>query len=219
MTTYRKIYEDYFGPIPTDESGRTFEIHHTDGDHSNNSIENLKAVSIQEHYDIHYAQEDWGACLRIAQRMEISPETKSLLCSLQQKRAVIAGTHPWLGGKIQSKSNKERIENGTHHLLSGEQQSTIQNNLIARGKHNFQKKENIKKRVDKLKKYVKYSLENGTHISQLNVTCPHCGKTMNKIIANRWHFSKCKLKDQSNLCNLDEPLPSSHIVQESIQLS
>ena len=77
MTTYRKIYEDHFGPIPLDESGRTFEIHHIDGDHLNNSIENLKAVPIQEHYNIHYAQGDWAACLLIANRIVITAKQKT----------------------------------------------------------------------------------------------------------------------------------------------
>jgi len=27
-TNYRKIYEDHNGPIPVDEDGRTYEIHH-----------------------------------------------------------------------------------------------------------------------------------------------------------------------------------------------
>lgn len=60
MSIYRKIYEQTFGPIPVDSSGRTYEIHHIDGNHLNNDIENLKAMTIQEHYDIHNAQGDFG---------------------------------------------------------------------------------------------------------------------------------------------------------------
>lgn len=56
-TNYRKIYEQHYGPIPKDSDGRTYEIHHIDGDHSNNDPSNLKCVSIQEHYDIHHSQE------------------------------------------------------------------------------------------------------------------------------------------------------------------
>ena len=52
---YRKIYEDHYGQIPLDEEGRSYDIHHIDGNHNNNDISNLKAVTIQEHYDIHYA--------------------------------------------------------------------------------------------------------------------------------------------------------------------
>ena len=50
---YRKIWIEHNGPIPIDENGRSYEIHHIDGNHSNNHIDNLKCVSIQEHYDMH----------------------------------------------------------------------------------------------------------------------------------------------------------------------
>lgn len=71
---YRKIYEEHHGSIPKDEFNRSYDIHHIDGDHSNNDISNLKAVSIKEHYDIHYAQCDWGACIAISFRMNRTPE-------------------------------------------------------------------------------------------------------------------------------------------------
>lgn len=54
---YRKIYESHYGPIPIDETGRTYEIHHIDGNSENNDISNLKCVSIQEHYNIHILKE------------------------------------------------------------------------------------------------------------------------------------------------------------------
>lgn len=31
------------------------------------------------------------------------------------------GTHPWMGGEMQSRTNRERVANGTHHLLGGAQ--------------------------------------------------------------------------------------------------
>jgi len=74
MSIYRKIYEQYFGPVPKDKDGRTYEIHHIDGNRKNNDISNLKAVSIQEHYNIHYTQGDFGACVMIAKRMQLPPD-------------------------------------------------------------------------------------------------------------------------------------------------
>lgn len=71
MKIYRKIYIKHNGFIPKDETGRTYDIHHIDGNHSNNEYQNLKAVSIQEHFDIHYAQGDWSAAAAIAKRMMI----------------------------------------------------------------------------------------------------------------------------------------------------
>ena len=39
---YRKLWESHNGPIPKDNEGRSYEIHHVDGNHQNNVIENLK---------------------------------------------------------------------------------------------------------------------------------------------------------------------------------
>ena len=52
---YRKIYEDHYGPIPKEENGRSYEIHHLDGNSNNNDPKNLIAVTLQEHYNIHYS--------------------------------------------------------------------------------------------------------------------------------------------------------------------
>lgn len=53
---YRKIWEDVNGPIPTDEFGRSYEIHHKDGNRKNNCLSNLICVSLEEHYEIHSKQ-------------------------------------------------------------------------------------------------------------------------------------------------------------------
>ena len=75
---HRRIYEDYYNVrLPSD-----VEIHHIDGDHGNNDVSNLKQVSIEEHYQIHYSQGDWAACLLMSHRMKTSPEEKSKLASL-----------------------------------------------------------------------------------------------------------------------------------------
>ena len=41
MTDYRRLWESVNGEIPIDENGRPYEIHHIDGDRSNNCIANL----------------------------------------------------------------------------------------------------------------------------------------------------------------------------------
>ena len=74
---YRKIYERHHGVIPKDDQGRTYEIHHIDGNDTNNLPENLVALSINDHYDLHYQQKDWVACLAMSRRMKLSPEEKS----------------------------------------------------------------------------------------------------------------------------------------------
>ena len=69
MNKYRKIWESINGPIPKDQNGKSYEIHHIDGDRTNNHISNLRLVTMQEHYEIHYNQGDYGACQAIAMRM------------------------------------------------------------------------------------------------------------------------------------------------------
>ena len=89
---HRTVWIKANGPIPVDENGRKFEIHHIDGDHLNNDLSNLKCVSIQEHFDIHFEQGDFGACVLIARRMMKTPEElrsiqlgKKLKVSTKQK--------------------------------------------------------------------------------------------------------------------------------------
>lgn len=98
---YRKIWEQNFGPIPKDENGRTFEIHHKDGNRNNNNLDNLLCLSIEEHYKIHYLQGDWAACVFIAQRMRYPPNHLSDL-QRGKKRPGIGGvpkgTVPWNKG-------------------------------------------------------------------------------------------------------------------------
>src|SRR3954471_2822744 len=97
MDVYRKIWSDYYGCIPIDENNRTYEIHHKDGNNQNNDIMNLHCCSIQEHYDIHYIQEDHGACHAIALRMKLSPKEISQLSKLTKQKRIDKGLHNFLG--------------------------------------------------------------------------------------------------------------------------
>jgi len=98
---YRKLWIEHYGNIPKDEQGRSYEIHHKDGNHANNSIDNLSCITIKEHYDIHYSQGDYGACVMIAKRMNLSPD---YLSGIQKgkKRPGIGGVKkgsvPWNKG-------------------------------------------------------------------------------------------------------------------------
>lgn len=66
---YRDIWKKYSGDIPKDVDGRPYEIHHKDGNRSNNSIENLLCLSIQEHFNTHLSQGDYAAAGLISKRM------------------------------------------------------------------------------------------------------------------------------------------------------
>ena len=157
MSIYRHIYVIHYGPIPRDEKDRTYDIHHIDGNHENNNPNNLTALSIQEHYNIHLAQYDFSACLKMSDRMKISVEEKSRLARQAALARVENGTHNFLDKEAAESSRirglqrakegtcpflngdnvRERVRNGTHHLLGGVIQSINSRKRVEEGTHNF----------------------------------------------------------------------------------
>jgi hypothetical protein len=119
MNIYRKTYELYKGPIPKDDEGRTYEIHHIDGNRDNNDIFNLVALSIQDHYDIHYLQREYGACLLISRKMNLTAEEmregQSFCGKIAAKKAKETGTYN-LSPELTSKTQKRIVKAGTHHF-------------------------------------------------------------------------------------------------------
>jgi HNH endonuclease len=186
MNIYRKIYEQHYGPIPKDEQGRTYEIHHIDGNHNNNDINNLKCVSIQEHYDIHYAQGDYGACWLISRKMGLTTEQLSDLSKKVQKDRKEKGTHPFLNSEIQRSNALKQIANGQNNLVNGVNPVYKR---IEEGTHHFLNSEY--QRNLQLKR-----IEKGTHhllaANRKKLTCPHCGKTGGDSNMKRYHFNNCK---------------------------
>jgi hypothetical protein len=69
---YRKIWEDANGLIPKDDQGRSYEIHHIDGNRKNNDLSNLMCVSIDEHIRIHAEQGELGAVQLITKRLNLT---------------------------------------------------------------------------------------------------------------------------------------------------
>jgi hypothetical protein len=74
MANYRKIWKDANGPIPKDQLGRSYEIHHIDGNRKNNELSNLIYVSMEDHYKIHLYQKDYEAAFIIAQKINLRLE-------------------------------------------------------------------------------------------------------------------------------------------------
>lgn len=107
MQHYRVIYEQAYGPIPTDEDGRTYDIHHRDGNRFNNHPSNLQALSKLEHYRVHERQGDVGACLRLAIELMKTPEEISRLASINAKNRIARGDHPFCDPNHQSKAGKK----------------------------------------------------------------------------------------------------------------
>ena len=163
---YRKIWIKANGPIPKDGTGRTFEIHHKDGNRKNNELDNLMCLSIQDHYDIHLRQNDFAACHAIKLRMKYTPEEISELASKAAKhRKVQVFNIP----KVRAKNLaalRRKIEDGTFHLLSGEIQKATNAKLVKQGLHIFQQPASI----EAVKNRNKETVQNGTH--------SFCGGTM-----------------------------------------
>jgi len=155
---------------------------------------------MQEHYNIHFSQGDWAACIRIAAKMGLSREIISSAARTHQLKRIAEGTHPFLD-RAQSKVwaadrvsrglcvlsggaiHRRRVEEGTHPFLGGEIQRKSNSKRIADGSHNFLGSKSNNDR-----------LTNGTHPSQKMDTCVHCNKTFSISMIKRWHNDNCKRK-------------------------
>lgn len=181
---YRKIYENHIGPIPREVNGRTYDIHHIDGNRDNNNPINLIALSIQEHYDLHFSQKEYNACLRIAAKMKLSPAQLSKLATLNNLNRVADKTHPFLGGKVTRNLNAKTVAEGTHPFLGGKIQQKTAAKRIKAGKHQFlTRPDGSNLQTDRVK--------NGTHPSQTKIACLCCKKLFSVNVFTK-HNDKCK---------------------------
>ena len=171
---YRKIYTQFYGGIPLDENGVSYDIHHIDGDKCNNNVNNLKALSIDEHYKIHLKQEDWGACKALSMRVTLPQKIKAEL------------TRKFHLGRKRSQSTKDKISKAN----LGRKQSKFE-----REKRKFPRPgsgpQGPRSEETKLKmRKPKSSLGKSKKI----IICPYCGKKGGEPIMKRWHFENCKIK-------------------------
>lgn len=104
--SYRKIWQKHYGPIPKDELGRSYDIHHIDGNRRNNELNNLYCCSLQEHFEIHLTQGDYAAAFRIAQRMQLDQRVKSELMSRSNLKRIQEGNHPFVDPEVRKKAAK-----------------------------------------------------------------------------------------------------------------
>lgn len=219
---YRKIYENHHGPIPIDSDGKSYDIHHKNFDRTNNVPDNLIALSINDHYDLHYSLGHYNACRLISkQRMNKSAEELSALAKKAALKMIDDGIHPWVGdGTHQRQVQATRIANGTHNLLGP---STNLNRVAngthpnmkrsdgtsasmdraTAGTHNWQKRsdgsscasDQVKKGTHHFlgKEVTSNQILNGTHPSQQKWKCEKCGKEgKHKAAYTRFHGNKCR---------------------------
>ena len=181
---YRKIYKSYYGEIPKEPDGRSYEIHHIDGNHQNNDPANLIAVTLQEHYDLHYQQGDYSACYLMAvQRMNKTPAEISALASQTAKQRIKNGTNPIVVSSEEARKRALKVfERGEHPFLQGIVQSESNRRRALAGTHPNSNGA-LNKRL----------LKEGRHASQIKKECLHCGKVMGAPNFARYHGDNCKM--------------------------
>lgn len=131
---YRDVYIKNFGPIPREPNGRSYEIHHKDGNHTNNDPSNLVALTLQEHYDKHFEQNDFRACALMAAKLKKTPDEINYLIRLESLKRVANGTHHFLG---ENNPSVRKSKDGTHHFFNDEWQRERARKSVENGSNNF----------------------------------------------------------------------------------
>ena len=102
---YRKIYERYYQASLLEG----VDIHHIDGNHSNNDPKNLQAVTLEEHYEIHKSQNDYYACVMISQRMKIKPTDWQQMAQENGRKSAIKNINNGVGLLTWIKNNSDLV--------------------------------------------------------------------------------------------------------------
>jgi len=173
--SYRRIYEKHYGPIPKDELGRSYEIHHKDGNHANNDINNLQLVTIEEHFNIHYAQGDMTAASMISKRMHyaLTSEQLSEIARHSVKDQIERGVHNFSNPELHAEYTRRAIERGTHCT----QDSALQS---AKGKKGAA--------ASRTKRTRRFAVDNPNTKMK---TCERCGVTTTAPAYGKCHGPKC----------------------------
>ena len=111
--------------------------------------------------------------------------------SAAMKKRVADGLHPWIGGEVARKQNRERLENGTHNFLNltseqrserGRKGGNNPNSGFHTGAAARAANGAGGRRCAELKKSGMYQ----------KTTCPYCGIVGQMRAMGRWHFDNCK---------------------------
>lgn len=137
MVYYRELWTKHYGSIPVDEYGRSYEIHHIDGNRKNNTLDNLKCLSIQVHYELHKKQGDYKAAWAIAQRLTLNADELLDLRKRYKKVEISKESRDKMSaaqlGKRVSQETRERMsiaqKNRQRKPLSEETKAKISNTL------------------------------------------------------------------------------------------
>ena len=128
------IWTFYNGERPTDENGKNYHIHHIDGNHDNNCIENLAAFSELSHFYVHYTQGDYNAASVLISKEVRNEIPESVVSKVRRFAAIIGGIGRFYRRELQ-KAN--RLESKKYNLELDKAKRSISNKLKARYKgHN-----------------------------------------------------------------------------------
>jgi len=194
--TYRKIYKKHHGSIPVDDTGRTYDIHHIDGDRKNNDIKNLVALSIEDHYLIHLEQNDYQAAAAIRMRWDKDIAEISKLNSIAAKKRVSGGIHHWLGDGSYQRDQQEKLKSsGDYYQYSQIHKDNISHRnkeYSSQGIHNFQTEESRNAVSERNRK----NIEAGIH-----PFCKGIGaeNSRNRIIDGTHHFLNSDIQRNNSM--------------------
>lgn len=209
---HRRVFYNHYKRFP--KPG--YHLHHIDGNPNNNVITNLLEVTPRQHYDIHFTQGDWGACVLLASAAKITPEE---LHNVQREHGLSCvakgtGIHSESSRSrrsIQAKQNwkknppgRKPVTNGTNviKLKTDEdvRQFLNENPDWKRGVPSSFKKglAQSKRRISsaEARQLATDRIKNGTHNMLTTLACPHCGKKGQGTVMKRWHFDNCKSHDE-----------------------
>lgn len=189
-------------------------VHHLDGNPLNNTMENLIALTAEEHYNIHFKQGDYAACILLSESAKISRKD---LADLQHKHGLKCFERK-IGIHNDSFDRKTHIENIWKKYKPGRKPVTDGNTILK-----FKSDTDIdkfladnpawrrgvtdsariglgmsKKRLTSEEASIisKSRIKNGTHNFLIVYECPHCKKNGKGPMMKRWHFDNCKEHDK-----------------------
>ena len=194
MKNYRQIWADHYGPIPIDENGVTYDIHHIDGNRKNNHITNLVALSLKDHYQIHYDKKEYNAAHLISNRLNMTPEERADInkkLSESKTGKPLSEYHKSRMKKPKSEETKKRMKKPK----SEEHKEAIR--LASFGKiYNKIECPHCKKYIssNNAKRFHFNNCPTYTKKTYPTKICPHCFKEGAPGPMKQWHFDNCKNK-------------------------
>jgi hypothetical protein len=185
-------------------------VHHLDGNPFNNSPENLIALTAKEHYDIHFEQGDYAACILLSKSANITSDELSNVQRLHGLKCVDRG----IGFHSASFDRRTHLENiwklyrpGRKPVTDGElifklktdkdvelflnENPTWRKGVPEKTKRGLSMS-NKRLTSEEAKKISKDRIDQGTHNFLTSYVCPHCNKSGKGPMMKRWHFDNCK---------------------------